>query len=177
MNYQLNSDLHYHFREKDTHVVAMDLPSEPAPSIAFGCFQVLPHRRELLADGQPINLGGRAFDVLMALIEARGTVISKGALTRHVWPDRIVDENTLQVQISALRAALGPERELIRTVSGRGYQFAGEIRSLSTDPYEHAGVGVAAPVSWVVEGAPPDAAAAIARAVAWMLPPRAIQIF
>ena len=46
----------------------------------------------------------------------------------RVWPHRVVEENTLQVQISALRAALGAERELIRTVSGRGYQFTGEIR-------------------------------------------------
>jgi DNA-binding winged helix-turn-helix (wHTH) protein len=121
----------------------MDLPSEPVPSIAFGRFRVLPRRREVLADRHPINLGGRAFDVLMALIEARG-VVSKGALMRRVWPDRVVDENTLQVQISALRAALGPERELIRTVSGRGYQFAGEIRLLSASPDERAGMGVAA---------------------------------
>ena len=37
-------------------------------SIACGRFRVLPHRRELLADGQPVKLGGRAFDVLLALI-------------------------------------------------------------------------------------------------------------
>ena len=58
----------------------------------------------------------------------------------RVWPDRVVDENNLQSQISALRAALGTERELIRTVSGRGYQFTGELRILSADPGEHAGV-------------------------------------
>jgi DNA-binding winged helix-turn-helix (wHTH) protein len=75
---------------------------------------VLPHRRELLADGRPIKLGGRAFDVLMALIEARGVVVGKDALRARVWSDRIVEENSLQAQISALRAALGTERELIR---------------------------------------------------------------
>ena len=73
---------------------------------AFGRFQVSPHRRELLADGQPIKLGGRAFDVLMALIEARGEVVGKRALMARVWPDRVVDENNLQCQISGLRAAL-----------------------------------------------------------------------
>jgi DNA-binding winged helix-turn-helix (wHTH) protein len=46
----------------------MERASEPSAGMAFGRFQVLPHRRELLADGQPIKLGGRAFDVLMALI-------------------------------------------------------------------------------------------------------------
>jgi predicted ATPase len=98
----------------------------------------LPHRRELLADGQPIKLGGRAFDVLMALIEARGAVLSKNALMARVWPDRIVEENTLQAQIPALRAALGAERELIRTVPGRGYQFTGDIHILASDQDERA---------------------------------------
>jgi DNA-binding winged helix-turn-helix (wHTH) protein len=49
----------------------MNRATEGPASLAFGRFQVLPHRRELLADGRPIKLGGRAFDVLMALIEAR----------------------------------------------------------------------------------------------------------
>src|SRR6516225_543168 len=107
-------------------------PAAAAPAnLAFGRFQVLPHRRELLADGRPIKLGGRAFDVLMALIEARGAVIGKDTLMARVWPDRVVEENNLQAHIVALRKALGAERALIRTVSGRGYQFTGEIRILS----------------------------------------------
>ena len=122
---------------------AMEPASETMAGVAFGRFQVSPHRRELLADGQPIKLGGRAFDMLMALIEARGSVVSKNALMARVWSEQIVDENTLQAQISALRAALGAERELIRTVSGRGYQFTGEIRFLAADPDERAGVDVA----------------------------------
>src|SRR3954471_22384364 len=99
---------------------------EPSGGIAFGRFRVLPQRRELLADGRPVKLGGRAFDVLLALIEARGAVVSKDALMTRVWPDRIVEENNLQWQISALRAAFGADRNLIRTVSGRGYQFTAE---------------------------------------------------
>jgi predicted ATPase/DNA-binding winged helix-turn-helix (wHTH) protein len=105
--------------------------SEARVSLAFGRFEVSPHRRELLADGQPVKLGGRAFDVLMALIEDCGAVISKDELMARVWSDRIVEENNLQTHISALRAALGPERGLIRTISGRGYQFAGEVRTIS----------------------------------------------
>jgi DNA-binding winged helix-turn-helix (wHTH) protein len=54
--------------------------------IEVGRFSVLPHRRELLADGRPVKLGGRAFDVLMALIEARGAVVSKDALMNRVGP-------------------------------------------------------------------------------------------
>jgi DNA-binding winged helix-turn-helix (wHTH) protein len=117
----------------------MDPASEPPASVAFGPFRVLPHRRELLADGQPIKLGGRAFDVLMALIEARGAVVGKDALMRRVWPNRIVEENSLQAQISALRAAFGAERELIRTVAGHGYQFTGEIRILAASRDERIG--------------------------------------
>ena len=122
----------------------MDAASEAPPSVAFDRFRVLPHRRELLADGRLIRLGGRAFDVLMALIEAHGAVVGKDALMARVWPDRVIEENNLQAQISALRAAFGAERELIRTIAGRGYQFTGEIRVLPASPDERTGAGVAA---------------------------------
>jgi predicted ATPase/DNA-binding winged helix-turn-helix (wHTH) protein len=122
--------------------------SEASAGIAFGRFLLFPHRRELLADSRPVRLGGRAFDVLITLIEARGAVVSKNALMARVWPDRIVEENNLQWQISALRAALGADRNLIRTVPGRGYQFTGPIRSLSADPEANAGTAI--------EAAPPD---------------------
>jgi predicted ATPase/DNA-binding winged helix-turn-helix (wHTH) protein len=81
-----------------------------------------------------VELGARAFDVLMTLIEARGAVVSKDALMKRVWPDRIVEENNLQAQISALRRAFAADRDLIRTIAGRGYQFTGEIRSVSAQP-------------------------------------------
>jgi predicted ATPase/DNA-binding winged helix-turn-helix (wHTH) protein len=109
----------------------MDADFETLTSFTFGRFQALPHRRQLLADGQPIKLGGRAFDILMTLLEAPGTVVDRDTLIRRVWPGRIVEENVLWVQVSALRAAFGAERDLIRTVAGRGYQFGGEIFELS----------------------------------------------
>jgi hypothetical protein len=90
------------------------IPSTPT-AIKFGRFSVLPHRRELLAEGRPLELGGRAFDVLLALIEASGAVVSKDALMERVWPDRIIEENSLQHQISALRRVFGDDRDLIRT--------------------------------------------------------------
>jgi DNA-binding winged helix-turn-helix (wHTH) protein len=91
--------------------------------IAFGRFQLLPGRRDLIADGRPIKLGGRPFDVLMALIEVPGAVVSKGTLMARVWPHRTVEENNLAAQIVALRKAFESEPGLIRTVAGRGYQF------------------------------------------------------
>ncbi|MBQ1762686.1 MAG: nitrite reductase small subunit NirD [Aquincola sp.] len=72
-------------------------------------------------DGQPIALGARAFDLLITLVEQRHRVVSKGELMDQVWPGLVVEENNLQVQISALRRVLGAQA--IATVPGRGYRF------------------------------------------------------
>jgi DNA-binding winged helix-turn-helix (wHTH) protein/predicted ATPase len=106
--------------------------SDTPAIVEFGHFSILSHRRQLLADGQPIRLGGRAFDLLMMLIEAPGAVVGKDELLSRIWPGRIVAENRLQNEICALRKALGADRELIQTVAGRGYQFTGEIHELGT---------------------------------------------
>src|SRR6202022_3475221 len=124
----------------------MDLTSETPAIIEFGRFRIVPRRRELLADGRPIRLGGRTFDVVMALIEGQGAVVSKDALMGRVWPNRIVEESSLHVQISALRNALGADRNLIRTISGRGYQFTGQIRTVATSPHTQAVAGTAVQV-------------------------------
>ncbi len=68
-------------------------------------------------------LGGRAFDLLVALWERRDRVVDKGELIDLVWPGRVVEENNLQVQIGTLRKFLGAEA--IATVQGRGYRFTG----------------------------------------------------
>src|SRR4030081_2217142 len=122
----------------------MDLAETPA-AIEFGRFRVLPRRREFLIEGRPVELGGRAFDVLMALIEASGAVVSKDALMHRVWPDRIVEDNNLQAQISALRRAFDADRDLIRTIAGRGYQFTGVIRTVSARPNAQATAGMPQP--------------------------------
>ena len=103
-------------------------------SVAFGRFRLLPHLRELLSDDRPIKLGGRAFEVLLALIETPGAVVPKDVLMARVWADRVVEENNLHAQITTLRKAFGSERGLIRTVAGRGYQFTGDVRELSAGP-------------------------------------------
>ena len=64
----------------------MDPLPGTAAFIEFGRFTLLPYRRELLADGQPIELGGRAFDVLLTLIDAPGAVLTKDQLMGRVWP-------------------------------------------------------------------------------------------
>ncbi|MFM0549461.1 winged helix-turn-helix domain-containing protein [Paraburkholderia sediminicola] len=79
--------------------------------------------RELFLDGQPVRIGSRAFDILAVLIAANGALVSKNAMLEQVWPDTIVEENNLQVHMSALRKVLGESRNLIQTVSGRGYRL------------------------------------------------------
>jgi predicted ATPase/DNA-binding winged helix-turn-helix (wHTH) protein len=88
----------------------------------FGRFEVRPTERMLLVDGQPATLGTRAFDVLLVLIEHRDRLVIKSELLDLVWPGLFVEENNLQVQVSALRRLLGPQA--VVTIPGRGYRFA-----------------------------------------------------
>ena len=87
----------------------------------FGCFELQPAAQRLLVDGQPATLGPRAFDLLVALAERAGQLVPKSELLDLVWPGLVVEENNLQVQISALRKILGADA--IATVPGRGYRF------------------------------------------------------
>jgi len=87
----------------------------------FGRFAVLAAERRLLVDGQPVALGSRAFDLLAALVARRDRVVPKDELIEVVWPGLVVEDNNLQVQVSALRKVLGTQA--IATVPGRGYQF------------------------------------------------------
>jgi len=96
-------------------------------NLEFGRFQVLPHHREFLAEGVPVPLGSRAFDVLMVLIEAGGELVTKDEILSRVWPGMVVEEHSLQFHISALRKVLGEDRGFIKTISGRGYRFVAPV--------------------------------------------------
>jgi len=89
--------------------------------ICFDRFEVLAAERQLLQNGAPVALGARAFDVLLALVERPGRLVTKSELMERVWPGVFVEENNLQAQVSALRKVLG--RDAIATIPGRGYQF------------------------------------------------------
>lgn len=91
-------------------------------SYRFGQVEVRLVERVLLIDGKPAVLGARAFDVLHALIEHRGCIMTKEELMDLAWPGLMVEENNLQVQISTLRKLLG--QHAVVTIPGRGYQFA-----------------------------------------------------
>lgn len=96
-------------------------PADPA-SGRFGRFEIRAHERRLYVDGQPVPLGNRAFDLLVTLVARRDRMVPKDELINLVWPGLVVEENNLQVQISALRKVLGVNA--IVTVPGHGYQFA-----------------------------------------------------
>jgi DNA-binding winged helix-turn-helix (wHTH) protein len=91
-------------------------------SLRCGRFEVLPQQRQLRVDGQAVPVGARAFDVLLALIEHRGRVVSKNELLDLAWPGLVVEEGNLKVQVSALRKLIGPQA--IATIPARGYRFA-----------------------------------------------------
>jgi TolB-like protein len=96
--------------------------------VRFGQFRFDLGRRELSRDGTAVRLGSRALDVLSMLASARGEVVTKDQLLARVWPGQVVEENNLQVQISALRKALDEEKSgqsYLVTVPGRGYRLIG----------------------------------------------------
>ena len=98
-------------------------------TLEFGRFRVLLRGRQLVADGVPIELGTRALDLLLVLLEADGSLVTKGELMSRVWPGIVVAEENLKVQIAALRKALGEDRDFIRTEFGRGYRFIAAVHS------------------------------------------------
>jgi predicted ATPase/DNA-binding winged helix-turn-helix (wHTH) protein len=101
------------------------------PEIRFGTARLDLAKRRLLIGEAPARLGARAFDVLVALVERRDRAVGKNELFELVWPDVVVEENNLQVHISALRKLLGPQT--IATIPGRGYRFTATVSSLN-DP-------------------------------------------
>src|SRR5450755_673522 len=96
--------------------------------ISFGQFRLDLKGQALLRDGRPVPLGSRALDILGVLASARGDVVTKDQLMERVWPGRVVEENNIQVHISALRKALddgNTNQSHVVTVPGRGYRLIG----------------------------------------------------
>ena len=86
----------------------------------------------MLCGGEPIPLTAKAFDLLVTLVRHSGHLVSKDDLLRTVWPDTIVEEVNLTVNISALRKALGRGcngKEVIQTVPTRGYRFVVPVKT------------------------------------------------
>src|ERR1700692_1641972 len=95
--------------------------SGPPQRYRFQSFELQPDKRRLLKDGAAIALRPRAFDLLVALVDRAGHLVTKDKLLDQVWPKMVVEEAALHVQVSSLRKVIGSDA--ITTVSGRGYQF------------------------------------------------------
>ena len=103
-------------------------------ALEFGRFRILPRQRQLNVDGVPVKLGTRALDLLLVLLEAKGSLVTKEELFARVWPGIYVSDENLKIQISALRKVLGDNRDFIRTEFGRGYRFTSPVKA--TDSLE-----------------------------------------
>lgn len=116
----------------------------------FGAFELAVDERRLLADGRPVPLGGRAFDLLCVLAEHADRVVSKDELFARVWPGLVVEDNNLTVQVSALRRVLGTGA--IANLPGRGYRLVLAVQLASDDALPVAMAAAVAPAA-----APPAA--------------------
>jgi predicted ATPase/DNA-binding winged helix-turn-helix (wHTH) protein len=94
-------------------------------ALNFGSYKLNRRERELLGPDGPVELNARSFDILTACLERPGELISKAELLEAAWPGIAVEENTLQVHMSALRKILGSG--YIATVHGRGYRYVGPL--------------------------------------------------
>jgi predicted ATPase/DNA-binding winged helix-turn-helix (wHTH) protein len=106
-------------------------------AVSFGPFRLFPSERRLEKAGAPVQLGSRALDILIALVENAAEVVSKKNLIARVWPDVTVDESSLRVHVAALRKALGDGQagaRYVTNITGRGYCFVAPIRGPSASP-------------------------------------------
>ena len=105
--------------------------ADVAPAdVSFGRFRLLPKQLLLLEGGKPVCLGSRALEILIALLERRGELVSKQDLMARVWPNVFVEPANLTVHMSALRRALRDGRDghrFIVNIPGRGYCFVASV--------------------------------------------------
>jgi predicted ATPase/DNA-binding winged helix-turn-helix (wHTH) protein len=104
--------------------------SPAAVRLRFGPFELNAAERSLKKANQVIPLGGRAYDILTALLENAGEVVGKAELIARAWPDVTVEEGSLRVHLSALRKALGDGQfgdKYIASIQGQGYSFIAPV--------------------------------------------------
>lgn len=99
--------------------------------ISFGPFRLLPAQFLLLEGDKPVPLGSRALQILVALLDRAGELVTKEELMGLVWPNVFVEPANLTVHISALRRVLRDGREgnrFIINIPGRGYRFVASVQ-------------------------------------------------
>ncbi|MET0384981.1 MAG: winged helix-turn-helix domain-containing protein [Polyangiales bacterium] len=109
-------------------------------SFSFGPFTLAPERQLLLRHDARVRVGGRALELLLAMVEQPGELLTKETLLARAWPNTTVEESNLKVNIAALRRTLGEtagDDRYIATVPGRGYRFVAPVQVTSTSPEPH----------------------------------------
>jgi predicted ATPase/DNA-binding winged helix-turn-helix (wHTH) protein len=112
------------------------LGSPSAIRLRFGPFELNVAERSLKRATQAVALGGRAYDILIALLENAGEVVGKAELIARAWPDVTVEEGSLRVHLSALRKALGDGQfgnKYIASIQGQGYCFIAPVTRFPAD--------------------------------------------
>lgn len=122
----LQGELALTLQPVEPHEASLSSSAATSRHVHFGSCELRLDERVLLIDGQSVKVGARAFDVLVALIERRGRVVTKRDLLEVVWPHAVVEEGNLQAQVSNLRKLLGGG--VLRTVPGKGYSFIAPLR-------------------------------------------------
>lgn len=100
--------------------------SSAARIFEFGEFQLNVSEQRLLRGGQPVALPPKAFELLVALVERGGQLVTRETLLKRGWPDTFVEAGSLSYNISLIRKALEDDhghRMFIETVPKRGYRF------------------------------------------------------
>lgn len=95
-------------------------------NLSFGSVRIFPASRQVYIAGEPVETTAAEFEILTALVEAGGDVLSREKLLEHLTQDEpaAAGKRTIDVHIAALRKKLGPERQIIKTVHGMGYRVS-----------------------------------------------------
>jgi predicted ATPase len=123
-------------QSSDDFVTGDQAPAKPV--LAFGPFRLFPQQRRLLRDGTPLNVSGRVWEILLALVERAGEIVTNRQLLARVWPGIVVEQGAIRVHIAGLRKMLGEGKNngmrYVETVTGQGYRFIAPVTTLSEEP-------------------------------------------
>lgn len=126
--------------------------SPNSPYFAFANFALYPEKRILLgSQGEQLELTGRAFDILVFLIEHQGQIMSKKEIMDAVWPDAVVEENNLNQAIHAVRKVLldsSSNQKMIINVPRRGYSFVADVKRIESGQEDSQGAEEPTPESY-----------------------------
>ena len=110
-----------------SHADPCTITEAPATTVMrFRNFVIVPEARLLLHNGHALEVGSRAFDLFVILVRCQGQIVAKQTIIDFVWPTTVVEESNLRFQMAVLRKLLGRDRNVVKTIPGRGYLLAAE---------------------------------------------------